>query len=207
MSTSFARPFISALAALLIGGTLAIAQGPGPGAGPGGVGPGFNSQRPTMVKQFGNHLFTTGRWWNRPRMIQALKLTEDQRKAMDAILFKHREQLIDLHANLQKTELGMHPLMSASQPDQKAIESQIDKIIAARGALEKANALFLLDIRMKLTADQWKQLQDMRAAMRDHRGPGMMRQWHGRGPAGPPPGSPNMPAPPPAGSSDSGSQQ
>ena len=191
MKTSFARPLFSALAALLFAATLAVAQGPGPG----GVGPGFTNHPPLMEGQFGHHL---GRWWNNPRMIGALKLTDDQRKAMDTILFKHREKLIDLRADLERAELEMQPLMSASQPDQKTIEAQIDKIVAARGALEKANARFLLDIRMKLTSEQWKQLQEMRSTMRAHRGPGMMRQWRG-------PGAQNS-APPAAGSAGSAPQ-
>ena len=192
MRTSFVRPFLSAMAAILMGGTLAAAQGPGPG----GVGPGFNNRRPPMVGQFGNRLVTAGHWWNKPQMIEALKLTDDQRKAMDAILFNHREKLIDMRATLEKAELDMQPLMSASQPDQKAIVGQIDKIVAARGALEKANAMFLLDIRMKLTPDQWKQLQEMHASM-PRPGPGMMRQWRGPGPGGPP--AAPAPPPPPAG--------
>lgn len=204
MRTPLARPLFSALAAILIGGTLAVAQGPGPG----GVGPGFNNRRPPMERQFGQHLVTTGHWWNNPRMIDALKLTDAQRKAMDTILFNHREKLIDLRATLEKAELEMQPLMSASQPDQNTIVAQIDKIVAARAALEKANALFLLDLRMKLTPDQWKQLQDMRSAMQAQRGRGMMRQWRDNGPAGPPPagsGTQNPP-PPPAGNSGTGPQ-
>ncbi len=109
-----------------------------------------------------------GRWWNNPRMIERLKLTDDQRKAMDQILYQHREKLIDLQANLERAELAMEPLISADQPDRAAIAAQIDKVVAARADLEKANSLFLLDIRLKLTADQWKQLKDMR--MMDHRG-------------------------------------
>lgn len=154
-----------------------------------------------------------GRFWDNPQIAESLKLTPDQQKAMDNILFQHREKLIDLQANLQKSELDMEPLMNADQPNQAAIEAQIDKVVAARAALEKANANFLLDLRMKLTPDQWKQIKDFRAegGMR-----GMHRQWGSRGPGqrmrmrGPNgPGGPapqGAPAPPPpAGSQDSGS--
>ena len=48
-----------------------------------------------------------------------VKLTEDQRKAMDGILMDHRTRLIDLHANLEKAELDMEPLMSAEQPNDR----------------------------------------------------------------------------------------
>jgi Spy/CpxP family protein refolding chaperone len=153
-----------------------------------------------------------GRWWNNQKMIDKLKLTDDQRKAMDQIYYDHRAKLIDVQANLQKAELAMQPLMSADQPDQKAMEAQIDKVVAARGELERANARFLLDIRMKLTPDQWKQLRTtgqngMAAPAPGAAGPGSgMQQWRNRrmGPGAPPPSGAapqgNGPGgPPPAG--------
>jgi Spy/CpxP family protein refolding chaperone len=98
-------------------------------------------------------------WWNNPRIVEQLKLTDDQRKAMDGIMLEHREKLIDLHANLDKAELGMQPLMSADTPNDSAIVAQIDKVVSSRGDLERANARFLLAIRDKLTPDQWKQVK------------------------------------------------
>jgi len=50
-------------------------------------------------------------------------------------------------ANLEKAELAMEPLMSADQPNDAAIVAQIDKVVQARGDLERANARFLLAIR------------------------------------------------------------
>jgi Spy/CpxP family protein refolding chaperone len=113
-----------------------------------------------------------GHWWNRPKVIERLKLTEDQRKAMDGILLAHREKLIDLRASVERAELEMEPLLGADRPDESRILSQIDKVAQARAELEKANARFLLAIRNKLTPEQWKQVQQFRA---DH---GPMR--HGR---------------------------
>lgn len=211
MKTTIARFLFSALAIALVGGTLAVAQGPdGMGVG-GGFGPHHS--------RFEEALGSQGRWWNNPRMIQSLKITDEQRKAMDEIMFAHREKLIDLQANLERSELAMEPLMSADQPDRAAMEAQIDKIVTARADLEKANALFLLDIRMKLTPDQWKQLKDMRTHMMERRhdrgpgdkpmwgqgGPGAQHMWRqhpgGNNPPPPPPPPPNGAAPqaPPAG--------
>lgn len=227
MRKSIARFVFPVLAAVLTAGTMATGQGPGgpggPGGGPGGMGMGhgFGDHRPPFEKAMGDQ----GRWWNNPRMIDRLKITDDQRKAMDEILYQHREKLIDLQANLQRAELAMEPLMSADQPDRAAISAQIDKIVASRADLEKANSLFLLDIRLKLTPDQWKQLKDMRMMDRrgmdrrgamDRRGPGgaQGRMWrqHSKGPGGAPPqGNPpdgNPPAGnPPADQAPSGGQQ
>jgi len=143
-------------------GGLASAQGPGgPGMGGPGMGPGFGQHRPPMERAFGG-AGARGQWWNNPNLVKQLNLTDDQRKAMDGILQDHKMKLIDLQANLQKAEVALGPLMKADTPDQRAIEAQIDKVVMARADLEKANARFLLDIRMQLKPDQWKQLQTLR---------------------------------------------
>ncbi len=124
----------------------------------GGPPPDFGGHRPPMQRMLGPH-GNHGQWWNSPTMIAKLKLTDEQRKAMDGILLDHRTKLIDLHANLEKAELTMDPLMSADQPNESAILAQIDKVAMARAELEKANARFLLAIRSNLTLEQWKILQ------------------------------------------------
>jgi Spy/CpxP family protein refolding chaperone len=151
-----------AIAAVVMAGT-ALAQGPGGGLGPGpGFGPGFGEHRPPMERAFGpqgDH----GRWWNNPKLVERLKLTEAQRKSMDETLLAHREKLVDLRGTLEKAELGLEPLMREDQPNEAAILAGIDKVAQARAELEKANARFLLAIRAKLTPEQWKQLEADRA--------------------------------------------
>lgn len=188
MKTEMARRVVFALAAILLGsGAAAGAQGPGPG------GAMMMRQRPPFERAMHGHM---GRWWNNPRMVTDLKLTDAQRKSMDQIWYQHREKLIDLQANLERAELAMQPLMSADQPDRAAMEAQIDKIVAARADLERANARFLLDIRMKLTAEQWKDLKNLRGRHMMH-GPRQGRMWR-QGPGAQTPAPPaNAPANPP----------
>ncbi len=159
-------------------------------------GPLFGQHRPPMERALGprgDH----GHWWNEPRMISKLNLTEEQRKDMDGIMDQHRLKLVDLRANVDKAELTLEPLMKADKPDEEKILAQVDRIADARKELERANARFLLAIRSKLTPEQWKQLEEMRAARHenrqygDHRGPGG-RYWQGQHPGQTPP-------PPPAG--------
>ena len=168
---------------------------------------GFASRRPPVEQALGAQS-AEGRWWNKQRMIDQLKLTDDQRKAMDQIFYDHRAKLIDLQATLKKAELAMQPLMAADQPDAKAISAEIDKVVAARGELERANAHFLLDIRVKLTPDQWKVVKQLQAnpvpAAGAGRAPGAMQQWRNmrRGQNPPPTAAPQgnpPPGPPPAG--------
>jgi len=154
------------MAGALLAGTLAMAQGPGGGMG---MGPGMGEHRPPMERAMGpegDH----GRWWNNPKIVARLKLTDEQRKDFDGILLAHREKLIDLRASLERAELEMEPLIRADQPNEAQILSQIDKVAQARADLEKANARFLLAIRNKLTPEQWKQVQAFRANHEEQRG-------------------------------------
>lgn len=210
-----------ALAGLLMAGG-ALAQGPG-GMGPMG-GPGMDGHRPPMERAFRGHGLDI-RWWNNPRVIERLKLTDDQRKQFDQILLDHREKLIDLRASLSKAELELEPLMQADQPNESAILAQIDRVAQARAELEKANARYLLALRSKLTPEQWKQVQEFRESRRDmrdrwrdgRRGPGGMgaRAPDGQGPSAtpPPPGPQGMlddgdaPEPPAPGGAGTGAVQ
>ena len=164
-----------AVACVLLAGT-ACAQAPvgGSGSGP-GPGGGFGEHRPPFERAMGGD---HGRWWNNPKTVDRLKLTDTQRKAMDDTLQQHRETLIDLHAGLERAELELEPMMKEDQPNESQILAQIDKVAQARAELEKANARFLLQIRSKLTPEQWKQMEADRAA-RPH------GEWGGGGPGGP----------------------
>ena len=159
-----------AIAAIFAAGA-AVAQDPG--MGPGGMGsgrgPGFGDHRPPMERAM---RADRGQWWNNPSVIEKLKLTDDQRKAMDVIFQQHREKLVDLRGNVEKAEIAMDPLVKADQPNESAVLAQIDKVAQARAELEKANARFLFELRAKLTPDQWKQVQEFR-----HSRPEMRRDW------------------------------
>src|SRR5215469_3813038 len=180
---------------------LASAQAPAPGGpgGPGFGGPGFGGHRPPMERAMrGDH----GRWWNNPKIVEKLSLTDDQRKAMDEIYQRHREQLIDLRASVEKAEVAMDPLVRADQPNESAVLAQIDKVAQARAELEKANARFLFELRSKLTPDQWKQVQEFRQNREGMRGEWMRR--HGGGPGGANDKSAPLPPPGPQGMLDGG---
>jgi Spy/CpxP family protein refolding chaperone len=179
-----------AIAGVLLAGT-AMAQPSGNGLG---EGPGFAEHRPPMEKAFGPQ-GEHGRWWNNPKVVERLKLTEEQRKAFDGILLQHRKTLIDLRANVEKAELEMEPLMGEDQPNEAKVLAQIDKVAQARAELEKANARFLLAIRNKLTPEQWKQMEAYRASRGFEGREGGQRR--GPGPKGQEQGGQDHQAPPP----------
>jgi protein CpxP len=191
----FKAVFSAIAGAALFCAMLADAQGP-----PQGGGPGFGMHRGPLERALGPG--PGGRFWNDPAMVEKLGLSDNQRKGMDDILLQHQGQLIDMHANVEKAELAMQPLMSADQPNEEQILAQIDKIAQARVELEKANARFLLAVRAKLSPDQWKQLQAARAERRLSRpngpGPAAVRPHHMHPQGAPdsiPQGGPQAPTP------------
>jgi protein CpxP len=196
--------FVSIVLACLVSSGLALAQGMGgPPQGPGPDGAGHRGfERGPMERTFHDEHF--GRWWNDPRISQQLSLTDDQKHKMDDIFQQHRLNLIDLDANLEKQEVLMQPMISADQPNETQVLTQIDKIAQARAELEKANARMLFDIRKTLTPEQWQKLKAMREehhgarAMRERRpGPDGQRMWREHRQDPPPSGASN-PAPGPA---------
>lgn len=199
---------LACAALLTAGGASAQCPGGGPCGGQGmgsGVGPGFGMHRGPMERELGprgHH----GQWWNRPNMIQELKLTEAQRTAMDKILLEHRENLIDLRASLDKAELMLHPMMQEDHPNETQILAQIDRIATARANLEKANARFLLAIRAQLTLEQWKTLETNWHNRRDRWDRHGQRMGRRMGPP-PPNAAPAPPAPPAQPAPDGGNNQ
>ena len=157
--------------ALLLGGMLAVAQGPGMGPGMG-----FGAHRPPMERAMGP-MGQHGRWWKNPKVVEQLKLTDQQRKDMDAILQQHRENLIDLHANVEKAEVAMAPLIQADQPNEDAVLGQVDKVSQAKAALARARVQTRLATRKVLTVDQWKKLK---AARMDFHRQVFMRRGFGK---------------------------
>ncbi len=180
---------VVAIAAIMLAGTV-LAQGSGSG-----MGQGFGVHRPPMENALGP-LGSQGRFWNNPRVVERLKLTDVQCKEFEEIFMQHREKLIDLRASLQKAELALEPLVRDSQPNETKILAQIDKVAQARAELEKANAAYLLAIRGKLTTEQWAQVQSDRANRAQGRGMGQGRQGQGNWRQGG--GQFNRQSPPPA---------
>lgn len=134
--------------------------------GPGGFGGGFRGGpgaggRGMMAgggMGVGLHIGPPGMWWKNPAIVSKLTLTADQAKKMDDIFQASRLRLVDLHANVEKQDLMLQPMLSANPVDQVKTLAQIDKVAQARADLEKENAKMLLGIRGVLTPDQWTKL-------------------------------------------------
>lgn len=102
-----------------------------------------------------------GMWWKNSEMVQKLGLSQTQISQIEQIFYQHRLKLIDLHADVEKQEAMLQPLIEADQPDEAKVSAQLDQLLAARARLEKANTMMMLSIRRTLSVEQWKRLQGM----------------------------------------------
>ena len=190
------RSLMVCLLALLLSATI-FGQTPQPQPLPSGNGPGQPGEAPRS-DHHDRHMFMPpgmpmgmppmggpsmmGKWWKNAEVVQKLQLSDDQLQRLEKIFQDSRLHLIDLHAALEKEEAQLEPLVEAENPDEGQVNSQIDKVAAARAELEKGNTRMLLELRKVLTTEQWKTLQ----SIPPHFGPMDRMRMH-----------PDMPAPPP----------
>jgi Spy/CpxP family protein refolding chaperone len=141
----------------------------GPAGRPGG-GPGDQHAPPPSepgdgtqsTLRGGLQLGPPGRWWDDKSFAKSLGLSGDQRKKMDAIFGENKGTLLNLYNSLEAEEAGLGRLTTGAHLDEEQIFRQIDKVTAARAALEKANAHMLLEIRKQMTEAQADKLDEHR---------------------------------------------
>lgn len=128
-------------------------------------------------------------WWESP-LARELNLSDEQREKIGAIVRESRPSLIDKRAAVEKAEAEIEDLFAEPVLDQAKAQQAIDRLVAARSELTRAFTELSLKLRMVLTQEQWKELQQRRARWRPPR--------EGPGPQGPPgPPAPRRPRRPP----------
>lgn len=140
------------ISVFLLAGAVAGAQETMPG--PMGPPPGPMMHMRVMQDQF------FGKWWKNSEIVKDLQLTDQQVKQIEQTFLDYRLKLIDLHADLERQETKLQPLMDADVPNEQQISSQVDAVVAARAKLEKTNTMMMVAIRRTLSVEQWKKLQD-----------------------------------------------
>ena len=149
--------------------------------------PALPPQAPSFPRQPAPPGMEMGKWWKNSEIVRELGLSEAQVGQIERTFFEQRLKLIDLKADLEKQETRLQPLIEADQPDEAKVSAQIDQVLAARGRLEKANAMMMFSMRRVLMVEQWKKLQEIQ-----------QRRERGFPRTPPPPGSfEQQPGPPP----------
>ena len=103
-----------------------------------------------------------GKWWKRPRIVQALGLTAAQSSELEKIFAKSRPKLIDLKADLEKKQFAYEQAMSAEKVDRQDVEAKIESREQARAKLQKELSLMELDMKQVLTPEQREKVAQFR---------------------------------------------
>jgi Spy/CpxP family protein refolding chaperone len=117
---------------------------------------------PRSTMRGGLQLGPPGRWWDDKVFAQDLGLTAAQARRMDEIFQANRETLLRLYRSVQHEESTLEQLTTGNHLREEQIFQQIDRVSAARAALEKASAHMQLEIRRQMTAGQTARLDQHR---------------------------------------------
>lgn len=131
----------------------------GPPPGPG--------DEPRSTMRGGLQLGPPGRWWDDKEFAHQLGLSAAQARRMDEIFQANRGTLLDRYRSLQQQESILERMTAGNRLNEEQIFQQIDRVTAARGALEKANAHMLLQIRQQMTDEQTERLDQHRPKPRN----------------------------------------
>ena len=83
--------------------------------------------------------------------------------SMDDVFSANKGALIKLYKTLQHEESQLERVTRARELNEAQIFDQIDRVVQARGDLEKASAHYLLQIRKEMTPEQATRLDDHRS--------------------------------------------
>ena len=140
-----------------------------------------------------------GKWWKRPKVVEALQITAEQQQRLDEVFSKNRRAFVDLKADVDRRTIDLEEALASREVDPKKVAAASDSLEQARGRLGKARTMMVVDMRAILTEAQWKQILDRREQWRSERETEMRKRLRtGRPGAGRPGAAPPAGGPPPA---------
>lgn len=138
--------------------------------------------------------FPAGKWWERPAVIDRLKLSTDQRGKLDEVFGANADQLIDLRADVERLSISLRAEMDRQRVDRAVVQKTTARLNDARAKLFEREILMFVDMRQVLTEEQWATFRNVLDKQREQkmqrggdRRPGQGRP-PGQGGGGRPPG-------------------
>jgi Spy/CpxP family protein refolding chaperone len=100
-----------------------------------------------------------GRWWRQPPIVQMLALSDDQQSRLEAIFRGAANDLIDLKAEVEKSNIALRGELDRPQLDRAAIRRTAVRLNDARSKLFERELMMLVDMRSVLNDTQWNRLR------------------------------------------------
>ncbi len=124
-----------------------------------------------------------GRWWEDPRVVERIGLTEGQQVRIREIVFERARRMIDLKAEVDKAGLDLAASVDQQEFDPAPVRAAYAVFQSARHKLENERFEMLLEVRLVLTYEQWQRIEDMKRRMQQNLPPNR-RPGGGDGPFG-----------------------
>jgi Spy/CpxP family protein refolding chaperone len=110
--------------------------------------------------------FAQPRWQGRMLMHERLNLTEEQQKQIEEIRFTHRDEMIDLNADIQKQTLNLRKLRTSGDLNRAEYLKEVEKLNELKSQKAVKRAEHQMEVRELLTPEQREQLRSFDKQMR-----------------------------------------
>src|SRR5207253_10914547 len=92
------------------------------------------------VVEIMNGLQIGGAWWTNTALVQRLGLTDDQKTKIERAYENHRQKIMSDTELLDKEEVQLAKLLDADPIDRNAVLAETDRVVQARGEMERENS-------------------------------------------------------------------
>jgi len=122
-----------------------------------------------------------GRWWENPRMVDQVGLSDQQQAQIREIVFAYARRMIDLKADVDKAGLDLASTVDQKDFDPAPVRAAYAVFQTARHKLDNERFEMLLEVRQVLTYEQWRKIEEIKQRVKQDRsdprrpGPGGQR--------------------------------
>ena len=126
-----------------------------------------------------------GKWWENPRLVDHIGLADEQQDQIRGIVFQHARRMIDLKADVDKAGLDLAESVDQQDFDPAPVRAAYAVFQTARQKLENERFEMLLEVRLVLTYEQWRKIEEIKQRMKQNRPQQQRRPGaRGQGPQG-----------------------
>ena len=99
-------------------------------------------------------------WWRRPHIAELIKLTDDEKKQLEAKFVESQRKRLNMKAAVEKEKFELDVLLDKNAPE-KDVMSQYAKMADARAKLGEEMFRFILDTRTIIGAERFTQIKNI----------------------------------------------
>ena len=101
-----------------------------------------------------------GRWWRMPRLVEQLKISEGEKKSLDALFMDSRRKLIDLRSAVEREQFELEMFLEKEKFDEKAAMAQFGRLDTARSNIAREQFGYLIKVRNILGPERFQRLKN-----------------------------------------------